>query len=114
VYGGWNEDSKTPYSEVHTLTIPGFHWTKLNDDGEDHIRAEHQCVNLGNSQLVSIGGLVFTGEVADDWDLVDRYPRSIGIFDLNELAWKDQYDADAGDYRRHNDTAKWYDDGYVG
>lgn len=98
---------------MYTLTIPGFHWTKVNNDGDDHARAEHQCLNLGNNQLVSIGGLVFLGDVQDDWDYVDPYPRSVGIFDLNSFSWKTGYDADAAEYRKSEKLATWYDDGYV-
>ena len=96
---------------MYSLSIPGFHWTLLSDEDDRAARCQHVCVNVGgNSQLVSLGGHLYniTGE---DWDTKDLYPLSLGIFDLNTLEWKDSYDADADEYRTHENITSWYEDG---
>lgn len=53
-----------------------------------------------------IGG--YDGDVTNP----DPAPNGLLLFDMNTLAWKDSYDADAGDYTRAKTISDWYSKGY--
>ena len=57
--------------------------------------------------MLSTGGVIANEKFND----MDPWPHSIGIFDLTDLVWKSEYDADAGDYQTPDVIKQWYDDG---
>lgn len=92
---------------MYVLTIPGFNWAKVDFDKDP--RTEFDCVVAGNRQMVTVGGAgVFGG-----WTVKDSYPKGLGIFDLTELKWKDEFTPDAPAYKTPGLVQKWYDQGYV-
>lgn len=96
---------------MYALSLPGFTWTKVNDE-EGRNRTDHACVNVGgNSQLISLGGINFQNLRRFEWESRDPYPRGLAIFDMNRLAWVDSYDADADRYATHEDIKSWYESG---
>lgn len=113
VYGGGNDDDEMDFGDIHVLSLPGFRWTKVSDEA-DRGRAEHACVAVRSSQLLSFGGLSYhaaSRQGEDAFLYKDNYPRGIGIFDMNSLEWKEFYDAEAGNYTTHESIKSWYDEG---
>lgn len=96
------------FGEVFALSLPGFRWTKLNDE-KGRSRIEHDCVYSGKSQILSLGGVKQLAEQPNPWAIKDPYPRGIAIFDVNQLEWKDHYDAGADEYQAHEKIRSWYD-----
>lgn len=43
----------------------------------------------------------------------DPWPYSLGIFDLTDLEWKDEYNAEAEDYQTPEVIRDWYRNGYA-
>lgn len=109
VYAGEIRSSKKTKRDMHVLSLPGFRWTKLPDEGSTEKR-DHACAVVGNRQMLVWGGLNSTGDDAEHWNPPDPHPQGIGIYDLSEWRWKDRYDADADAYVTHADVASWYDD----
>ncbi|CAG9990955.1 unnamed protein product, partial [Clonostachys byssicola] len=56
------------------------------------------CARIGNRQMVSVGGLGYWLVTNKTWQSPDTWPNAIGIFDLTELKWKEEYDPDAQPY----------------
>lgn len=106
VYGGFNS---VTVGDIYALSLPGFVWTRVYEDEPRAQRANHACVVAGESQLISLGGLVYTGDRVWEWSSKDSFPRGIGIFDMNSLQWKDRYVPEQG-YRTHKSIRAWYDD----
>ncbi|KAK7210051.1 hypothetical protein V2G26_017229 [Clonostachys chloroleuca] len=105
IYGGWNQDYEKILDDMYVLTIPGFNWAKVDFDKDP--RTEFDCVVAGNRQMVTVGGAgVFGG-----WTVKDSYPKGLGIFDLTELKWKDEFTPDAPAYKTPDLVQKWYDQG---
>ena len=57
--------------------------------------------------MISTGGVIANEKFND----MDPWPHSIGIFDLTDLVWKSEYDADADEYQTPDVIKQWYDDG---
>jgi hypothetical protein len=112
IYGGGNIDVSEEWGTVHALSLPGFTWTKVSDSVESiGNRSDHACVSLGNSQLISLGGLDYTGNPERNWGTKDELPRGIGIFNMNNHSWQESYDANAPRYVTHEKIRAWYEDG---
>lgn len=114
IFGGSNDDSKADYGDVFALSLPGFHWTKVGDNA-DGKRCDHACVAV-KSTLLSFGGIQSMTDLSVDGENIvftnpDPFTRGIGIFDLNELEWRDSYNADAENYTTHSRIRSWYDNG---
>lgn len=112
IYGGGNGDVGDEWGTVHALSLPGFVWTKVSDsDSRIGNRSDHTCVSVGNSQLISLGGLDYTGDAERNWATKDELTRGIGIFNMNNHSWQDSYDAEAPKYVTHEKIRAWYEDG---
>lgn len=119
VYGGGNDDSEAEYGDIWALSLPGFRWTKVNDEVANEpsrTRSAHACVAVRSKQLLSFGGTRYysdsdPGNDTEYWYNKDSYPRGIGIFDMSSLEWRDSYDAQSGDYTTHESIRSWYDNG---
>ncbi|KAL8850831.1 MAG: hypothetical protein Q9221_004245 [Calogaya cf. arnoldii] len=58
-----------PYDEIFILTLPAFHWLKVDYPARNP-RSSHSCNAVGGSQIVSIGGIdsnakIPIGDLAD-------------------------------------------------
>lgn len=111
IYGGGYRDRKVEYGTVYALSVPGFTWTIVSNE-TDRQRTDHVCVNVdNNSQLVSLGGVEYLGKDIHNWEVKDRYPRGIAIFDMNVHSWIDSYDPGIGSYATHGDIRSFYENG---
>src|SRR5687767_4698061 len=100
MYGGRN-NVEDDLDDVWVLTLPGFHWERVDVDSPR--RYFQSCVSVGNRQILSAGGYSRAGW-ADD----DPWINGIGVFDLSTLAWSSQYDADDDDYEPAKLVRDWY------
>ncbi|CAH0058145.1 unnamed protein product, partial [Clonostachys solani] len=66
------------------------------------------CARIGNRQMISVGGLGEWRVKNESWKSPDPWPNGIGIFDLTELKWKDEYDPDAKPYESPQIVQEWY------
>ena len=64
IYDGLDTNSRTGYSDVYVLTIPGFVWFKVSFDSNS-ARFQHTCEVAGGRQLINIGGLDNQGVATD-------------------------------------------------
>lgn len=111
IYGGSNNFVRADYSDVHVLSLPGFHWTSVtNQSNRDRQRREHTCAVAGKRHLISWGGLRGDNDV-DPWQIPDPSPNGIMIFDMSALQWTSEYRADAEAYEQHERITSWYNDG---
>ncbi|CAH0027119.1 unnamed protein product [Clonostachys rhizophaga] len=101
-----------PYSGVEKiciLSLPGFYWFCPKQFGVDlDIRTRHSCARIGNRQMVSVGGVGEWYIGNETWKSPDTWPNGIGIFDLTELKWKEEYDPDAKPYESPQIVQEWY------
>lgn len=63
--------------------------------------------------MIVVGGLPGFPAEAWAWDEEDDWANGIGVFDLTDLKWKDEYDPDAAVYMTPESVQKWYLDGSV-
>lgn len=122
IYGG--KVTGGTFDDIYILTIPGFRWFRVPDHYSPP-RVHHACttvgVSLGESddddrstrrrQMLTSGGVSHEGE--GRWGEDDPWQYALGIFDLTELVWKDEYDAKAEDYETPDMIRDWYDSEYV-
>ncbi|KAL8768713.1 MAG: hypothetical protein Q9209_005131 [Squamulea sp. 1 TL-2023] len=110
-----------PYDEIFILTLPAFHWLKV-DYPPQHPRHGHSCNAIGGSQIVSIGGVdsnakITFGNVKDIRQScfnssVDPLVQGIGIFDMTTLIWADRYAANAPSYEQSALIKSYYRDNH--
>ena len=113
VYGGVGSDGKDAShdSDVYILTLPGFAWFKANATAnavKASPRALHTCEVVGNSQMLSIGGVDPGASSFPDLTTVDPYHNALGVFDLINWNWRAGYDPHLDDYTRNKAVAEWY------
>ncbi|KXH36540.1 kelch repeat protein [Colletotrichum nymphaeae SA-01] len=60
--------------------------------------------------MIVVGGRTTSKSVGnlEGWALRDPWPQGLGLFDLAEWTWKDDYNASAGAYRSHEEIQRWY------
>ena len=111
MYGGRREvelrSDSAVLNAVFVLSLPSFIWQKENSTAKTG-RYLHSCNVVGSRQMMVIGGLVTNATVyQEDPDLAngigansipDPWPQGIGMFDLSNFSWKDNYDANAKPY----------------
>ncbi|KAH8178612.1 kelch motif domain-containing protein [Sarocladium implicatum] len=108
VFGGYNAD-KDALNDIWVLTIPGFHWIKVGTAKTP--RAYQACVVAGQRQMIVYGGIAGSANWAWPWDDKDPWTNGLGIFDLTELEWSDEYRADAETYQTPKVVMDWYKNG---
>ncbi|KAK0672426.1 hypothetical protein QBC41DRAFT_353446 [Cercophora samala] len=103
IFGGENKRDTLVYEDAYVLSLPGFVWTKLPTPpgGE---RMYHTCVAVGNRQVLSVGGR----ETEDEGQKPDKIPQGLLLFDMTELKWKLEYDANAAVYKSASSIKDWY------
>ncbi|CAG9945834.1 unnamed protein product [Clonostachys rosea f. rosea IK726] len=111
LYGGMDK-SGTTYSDIYVLSLPLFRWFKVTPPNTPK-RQLHSCVLAGKRQMVSYGGLDAKAST-DAWKSSDPWANTLGIFDLNTLQWKDEFDPDLGEYEMPDEIKKAYDAGGLG
>ncbi|KAL8819020.1 MAG: hypothetical protein Q9223_002473 [Gallowayella weberi] len=98
-----------PYDEVFILTLPAWHWLKV-DYPPQYPRAGHTCNAVGGSQIITIGGFdtnssIYYGEYDDVQrsmfnTTADPFAQGLGIFNMTSLAWEHHYTATAPPYKQ--------------
>lgn len=105
IYGGRTSPLVSPtLSDTWVLTIPGFHWTKVNVTAPP--RNYHRCAVAGGRQMISVGGLE-----DDDWKTKDPWTQGVGILDMSELTWRTSFEPNLPAYDSPDVIKTWYADG---
>ncbi|KAH7125761.1 hypothetical protein B0J11DRAFT_606285 [Dendryphion nanum] len=102
-----NNDS----DEIFVLSLPSFQWFKA-DYVAKASRQGHTCHIIGNRQLLTIGGIdpaLQEGIATSDQQGKDPWPFGLGIFDMTDMRWKSQYDANASSYKSPQVVRDYYD-----
>ena len=121
VYGGHDDSlvdgSVTPdtnetqhqssFNQIYVLSLPGFVWFKANDTSGP-AKYGHTCENIGNGQMVSIGGLDPSNEFFAAVKDADPFPQGLGIFNMVNLSWAQSFYSDAGPYTAPDVVKEWY------
>ncbi|KAF4838027.1 Kelch repeat-containing protein [Colletotrichum tropicale] len=111
MYGGWRTQERVFSDPVYVLSLPGFRFFQASGGATANLkRIDHTCVVVGNRQMLSIGGLASL-ESGEAWTVQDPWPNGMGIFDMTEMRWKDDYNADAAKYESPSVVQQWYSDG---
>lgn len=110
IYGGrvMGESIRNATDDVYVLSLPSFVFFKANDPQSTR-RLEQACVATGR-QMISVGG---TDGHAWPSSLTDKdpWPQGIGIFDMTEMRWSDQYNASADPDESPDVVKNWYAQG---
>lgn len=122
VYGGYSNtfllssevpseaDAKAQASlnGVYVLSLPSFTWTKVSSTGAAS-RTGHTCHVVGNRQMLSIGGLDPSKAINLSRNSLDPWQHGLGIFDMVDLKWKENYDVNAPAYVTPKIVSAWYE-----
>lgn len=106
MFGGTNPDTGASFDDVFVLSLPGFVWTQVPYEAK-LTRRFHTCAVVGRRQMLSVGGT--DGKTA--WSGADPWPRGLGLFDMVDWTWKNDYDADAKEYETAKTIQDWYQEG---
>ncbi|KAL8682310.1 MAG: hypothetical protein Q9186_001586 [Xanthomendoza sp. 1 TL-2023] len=122
LYGGHQGDfgpSAVPFDEIFILTLPAWHWLKV-DYPPQYPRGDHSCNAVGGSQVISIGGYDANSKIFyGDYNAIrqsmfnstaDPFAQGLGIFNMTSLAWEDHYTANAPPYEQSNLVKTFYRD----
>ncbi|KAH6668553.1 hypothetical protein F5X68DRAFT_236570 [Plectosphaerella plurivora] len=101
MFGGANNEKRIVYDDVYVLSLPSFTWSRAGRVDEDEARYGQACAIVGNSQLLTWGGLTF-GEWNDTYLERDPWRQGLKIFDLNTFEWPPGYNAQASPYKAHS------------
>lgn len=100
MFGGANNNRSIVYDSVDVLSLPSFTWSRAARVNETESRYGQACAVVGNSQLLTWGGLPW-GDWQNTYLVSDPFKQGLGIFDLNTLEWASGYNASAAPYRAH-------------
>ena len=118
MYAGWDGRLGTqsiPFDEIYILTLPAFHWIKV-DYPPQNPRHALTCNAVGGSQILTIGGLDTNSEHTID-DLTytspfdtaaDPFTQGLAIFDMTTLKFATQYTANASPYVQSDMVKNYY------
>ncbi len=104
IYGSSTFTNPVPTSldSIYVLFLPSFNWQKANYTAIAP-RFLQTCEIVGKRQMVSVGGVISAAqEAADTW------PLGLGVFDLTEMTWKDNYDPSAAAHETPTSLKNWY------
>nr|CDP31338.1 Putative protein of unknown function [Podospora anserina S mat+] len=116
IYGGisWSS-AKTPKTvgEVYVLSLPGFVFFKAPvEQTLGKKRDDHTCVVAGKRQMITIGGYDESLRSPDRyWRDPDPWSNGLGVFDLTEMRWSNEYNAAAEGYKSPAVVKTWYSEG---
>ncbi|KAL8955754.1 MAG: hypothetical protein Q9193_006509, partial [Seirophora villosa] len=117
-HGGHLGPDAVPYDEIFILTLPAFHWLKV-DYPPSSPRNGHTCNAVGGSQIISIGGVAADSriyinhpldEIADSTftTSADPFAQGLGIFDMTTLTWRNNYTPNAPPYEQSDLVRDFY------
>jgi hypothetical protein len=102
-----DDRNQAAFNVVYVLSLPGFVWFKVNDTSAEP-RTQHTCNVAGNRQVISLGGV----SPGMPWPIylntTDTLPQGLGIFDMVDLRWTDNFDAGAPAYTLPSVIQNWY------
>ncbi|GJC95003.1 kelch repeat protein [Colletotrichum higginsianum] len=107
--------NRETYDEVHVLSLPGFVWKKA-DYAPTSPRDCMSCIVAGQRQMVTFGGIdrmKWNDNSTDFFRDPDTFPQGVGVFDLTDMTWKDEYNADASSYDSPEAIKTWYNEGNI-
>ncbi|GKT64881.1 kelch repeat protein [Colletotrichum tofieldiae] len=93
------------FDDVFVLSLPGFVWKRADSRPRNGTaRTFMSCVLAGQRQMITVGGRNTLQDRPDK----DPFPQGLGIFDITELQWKDEYDSQAAKYDSPEIIKTWY------
>ena len=95
------------YNQVYILSLPSFVWFKANDTTGPP-KYGHTCENIGNGQMVSIGGHNPVDNIDVSPNQTDPFPQGLGLFDMVDLKWVTSYNATKGPYQAPRAVKEYY------
>ena len=102
-----DNSQQASFNVVYVLSLPAFVWFKVNDTSADP-RTQHTCNVAGDRQVISFGGFNPTVSYPDYFNDTDPWPQGLGIFDMTDLKWTNNYDAAATSYALPSVMRDWY------
>ncbi|KAF2140749.1 uncharacterized protein K452DRAFT_50805 [Aplosporella prunicola CBS 121167] len=116
VYAGWSGSLGTgsnQYDEIFILTLPAFHWIKV-DYNPYRTRHGLTCHHVGGGQILVIGGL--DTQSNDSGATIyetpfrgkDNFTQGLAVYDLNTLQWQDKYKAEPPAYTQPDMVRNYY------
>ena len=108
-----NLDATLSLNAVYVLSLPAFNWQKITYESQ-YACWGHTC-NAVNRQMIVIGGDIHTAAefAANDGAFVsssiaDPWHQGLGVFDLTDMAWRNDYNPSAGPYITSNLVKEYY------
>ena len=113
IYGGstnlnldWENPNDEGFLNVYALSLPAFRWFKSNDSTPVR-RSGHYCQLVGNSQMLSVGGIQpsdheAAGVAPDPW------VNGLGVFDMIAFVWSSYYNAYGNPYEQPEPVKQYY------
>lgn len=103
--------NKQCYEDIHVLSIPGFVWHRIQAPSGGGPRHGHRCAVIGGNKMLSVGGSNEFDGWPGIWTRADPFPNGLGILDLTELKWTNNYNATVGTYDSPDVVKNWYAQG---
>jgi len=111
VFGGLDKPNAQCYEDIYVLSIPGFVWHRIQAPSGGGPRHSHQCVVVGGNKMLSIGGINEFDGWPGVWLRKDPFPNGLGILDLTELKWTNNFDPTIKTYDSPDVVKNWYAQG---
>ncbi|PSN64586.1 hypothetical protein BS50DRAFT_77876 [Corynespora cassiicola Philippines] len=89
IYGGETSSSEDAFSDMYILTIPTFHWIRVEVDSV--ARRLHSCSKVADRYMVTYGG--FMKKVNEVDEACDQENYGLRLFDMTSLNWTSRYEA---------------------
>jgi hypothetical protein len=91
--GSTSDNTEGSYNDMWILSLPSFKWIKIRNTASDSndipgARTSHTCSLVGKRQMTVVGG---ARDVAAHKQC---NTRSVFVFDLTTLVWRNRYDPD--------------------
>ncbi len=119
-FGGILGEAAIPYDDAHILTLPAFHWIKVDSISAKNPRYGHSCNAVGGSQILSIGGVDANPTVAAPGPdnltayestlntTTDPFTQGLAIFNMTALKFGSGYEANASSYIQSDPVVQYY------
>ncbi|CAH0045993.1 unnamed protein product [Clonostachys solani] len=107
IYGGTAKYGKdeTFYGDVWILSLPAFRYFRAGSLSTTLRRSHLACAAVGR-YMITIGGISEGGDAS--WRENDPWFRAIGIFDMVEMTWTEDFDPSKADYDSPSYIKNWY------
>ena len=106
--GSQQQQHTQTMDEVYVLSFPSFNWQKA-DYSPTWPRIGHSCAQIGHGQMAVIGGVnPALDSEAEQYSTPDPWPNGVGVFDLSNMQWTNQYDKTAPNYTKPAAVQSWY------